>query len=112
LASVIPAVELRIRVCIVQLGGLQLSVKRLPEVDPLNYVSRVKIPVLMLNGKYDLGVPWELEAKPMYERLGTPEKDKILKLYNTDHAIPANELTKEILAFLDRYLGPVQLSQP
>ena len=28
-----------------------------PEVDPFNYAPRVRLPVLMLNGRYDLVCP-------------------------------------------------------
>jgi hypothetical protein len=29
------------------------------------------------------------------------------KLYETDHYVPINEIIKETLAWLDKYLGPV-----
>ena len=61
----------------------------------------------MLNGKFDIRPP-EKTIKPMYDLLGTPATDKQLKLYETDHTPPRNELIKETLAWLDRYLGPVQ----
>jgi len=73
----------------------------------INYVRRVKVPTLMLNGKYDAG--FETHEKPMFDLLGTPLAHKQLKLYETDHIPPRNEFIKEILAWLDRYLGSVQL---
>lgn len=88
------------------LGGLNESSKARPEVDLINYVSRVKIPILMLNGEYDSSLPFEMAVKPLYDLLRTPEKDKLLKVYKTDHFIPLNEGIKEILNWLDRYLGP------
>jgi len=48
-----------------------------------------------------------LMVKPMYDLLGTPQKDKKLKLCESDHHIPKNVLIKEALNWLDRYLGPV-----
>ncbi len=42
-----------------------------PEVSPINYVTRVKIPTLMLNGKFDIRRP-EKTIQPMYDLLGTP----------------------------------------
>jgi hypothetical protein len=62
----------------------------------------------MLNGRYDSVFPYETTVKPMFDLLGTPEKDKCLKLYNTDHFIPNNELIKESLSWLDKYFGPVK----
>ena len=79
-----------------------------PEVSSFNYVSRVTIPTLMLNGKYDLGCPYETTVKPMFDLLGTPKDKKELKLYETDHWLPRNELIKETLSWLDRYLDPVK----
>jgi dipeptidyl aminopeptidase/acylaminoacyl peptidase len=62
----------------------------------------------MLHGRYDLAVPFETDARPMYELLGTPAPDKRLYLVDSDHWIPRNEVIRESLAWLDKYLGPVQ----
>jgi dienelactone hydrolase len=106
LSSVVLAVEDRFRVGIVHSGGLEGWHAR-PEVDPLNYVSHVRLPLLMLNGRYDLTVPLETQARPMFERLGTPDRDKRLYVADSDHWIPRTELVRESLAWLDKYLGPV-----
>jgi dienelactone hydrolase len=106
LGAIIPAVEERLKVSILNSGGLPDN-KALPEADFINYISRVKIPVLMLNGRYDYIFPFETSIEPMFDLLGTPENDKVLKLYDTDHNIPKNELIKETLNWLDKYLGPV-----
>jgi formylglycine-generating enzyme required for sulfatase activity/dienelactone hydrolase len=106
LSSVVLAVEDRFRIGIVHSGGLEGWHAR-PEVDPLNYVSHVRVPLLMLNGRYDLTVPLETAARPMFERLGTPDRDKRLYVADSDHWIPRTELIRESLAWLDEYLGPV-----
>jgi hypothetical protein len=62
----------------------------------------------MLNGRYDLRFPLENNAKPFYNLLGTPEKDKNQIVYETDHYVPKNEMIKEVLSWLDKYLGPVK----
>jgi len=103
--NIILAVE-RLKAGIFMVGGLNVSSETRPEVDLINYVSRIEIPILMLNGEYDLAFPFEMSVKPLYDLLGTPEKDKLLKVYKTDHFIPMNESIKEILNWLDRYLGP------
>ncbi len=104
--AIIPAVEERLKASVLLAGGL-IDWGR-PEVNPINYVSRVKTPTLMLNGKYDTVFPYETSIKPLFDLLGTPDKDKELKLYDTDHIPPRNEFIREILAWLDRYLGPVE----
>ena len=105
-APVILAVEGRLRASILMVAGLTADGR--PEADQRNYVTRVKVPTLMLNGRYDLGFPLDTSIKPMFDLLGTPVQHKRLKLYDTDHFVPENELIKESLTWLDRYLGPVK----
>jgi serine/threonine protein kinase/dienelactone hydrolase len=108
MGNIILAVESRIKAGILDRGGLFWDGIFRPEVDEINYVSRIKIPVLMLNGRFDSIFPYETTVKPMFDLLGTPEMDKSLKLYDTDHFIPRNELIRESLGWLDKYLGPVK----
>ncbi len=104
MGAVITAVEERLSASIIKASGL----RNLPQpVNPINYVTRVTLPTLMLNGKYDLTFPFEWSAKAMFDLLGTSPADKAQKVYDTDHYIPRNELIKETLAWLDKYLGPV-----
>jgi serine/threonine protein kinase len=104
--TIITAVEDRLGASVLAVGGMSENGR--PEVNPINYVGRVRVPTLMLNGKYDLNIPYETNVKPMYDLLGTPDDQKELKLYDTDHFIPREELIKETLIWLDRYLGPVK----
>ena len=105
LGAVIPAVEDRIKASVLVGGGMGVRGER-PEAYKLNYVTRVKVPTLMLNGRYDAGL--EIGIKPMFDLLGTPSEHKQLKLYDTDHIPPRNEYIKETLAWLDKYLGPLK----
>jgi dienelactone hydrolase/tRNA A-37 threonylcarbamoyl transferase component Bud32 len=105
-APVMLTAEERLSAGIVVLGGLTGDAR--PEASEVNYVTRVKIPTLMLNGKYDMTFPFDTTVKPMFDLLGTPAENKRLKVYDTDHFIPRNEYMKETLAWLDRYLGPVK----
>jgi formylglycine-generating enzyme required for sulfatase activity/dienelactone hydrolase len=105
--GLVPAIEPRIKVCVLALGGLEFQ-QSLPEVDPINFVSRVKQPVLMLNGRYDFFFPVESNQEPFYRLLGSRKDQKKHILYDTGHNIPRNELIKETLNWLDQYLGPVQ----
>ena len=100
------AVEQRLAAGVLVVGALTGSGR--PEVNGINYVSRVKLPTLMLNGRYDLIFPFETHVKPMFDLLGTPPEHKRLKVYDSDHFVPRNEMIKEILGWLDTYLGPVK----
>ena len=102
----IPAVEERLAASVLVVGGMGGGY--LDEVNDINYVTRVKVPTLMLNGKYDLIFPYETSVKPMFDLLGTPKDQKDLKLYETDHFIPEGEVVRETLSWLDRFLGPVK----
>jgi eukaryotic-like serine/threonine-protein kinase len=106
LGALLPAVEDRIKVCVLILGGFNYQ-KRLPEVDQINFVSRVKVPVLMLNGRFDSVFPQESSQEPMYRLLGTPNDQKRHVVYETGHHLPRAGIIKETLDWLDRYLGPV-----
>jgi formylglycine-generating enzyme required for sulfatase activity/dienelactone hydrolase len=106
LGGLIPAVDTRIKVNVLALAGLDFH-RSLPEVDVINFISHVKQPTLMLNGRYDFFFPVEETQEPFYRLLGSPKDQKKHLLYETGHNIPRNELIKEGLDWLDLYLGPV-----
>jgi len=109
LGSMIPAVEERIKISIIDAGGLKpWRRKAKPEVDCINYISRVTIPTLMLHGRFDANVSYDYCAKPMFDLLGTPGEDKNLITYETDHIIPRKDFIKETLVWLDQYFGTVK----
>jgi dienelactone hydrolase len=106
MGGIIPAVEKRIKVVVLNVGGMEME-KSLPEVDQINYLPRVTQPVLMLNGKYDMYFPVETSQKPMFRLLGTPQSEKKMVVYPSGHLVPPTEFIKETLAWYDTYLGPV-----
>ncbi|MGD0791809.1 MAG: protein kinase [Terriglobales bacterium] len=106
MGAIVPAVEPRFKACVLALGGLDFQ-RSLPEVDTINFVARVKQPVLMLNGRYDFFFPVESTQEPFFRLLGSKKDQKKHLLYDTGHNIPRNELIKETLNWLDQYLGPV-----
>ena len=108
LISIIAAVEKRLKLNIINTGGMRgfdAGGKIYPLADPINYVTRVIIPTLMLNGEFDMIYQYDKVVKPMYDLLGTPEKDKRLLTYPTDHFVPRNDLIRESLKWMDRYFG-------
>ena len=101
-------VEPRIKCVVMVSGG---SFEKVPaEVDPWNFASRVKVPVLMVNGRDDFRFPLETSQVPLFRLFGTPEKDKRHVVHSGGHVNPADrpDIMKDILDWLDRYLGPVQ----
>jgi cephalosporin-C deacetylase-like acetyl esterase len=108
MGGLVPAIEQRVRTVILNVGGFCFQ-RSQPEVDPLNFVTRIKVPVLMINGKYDQFFPVETSQKPMYQLLGTPREHKKQYIYEASHAVPSNLVAKQSLEWLDRYFGPVKM---
>jgi eukaryotic-like serine/threonine-protein kinase len=106
LGAVLPAIEDRIKVLVLLSPGFNLD-RSLPEVDQINFAPRVKVPVLMLNGRFDYFNPTTTSQEPMLRLLGAPKAQKRHVLADTGHDFPRAELIKESLDWLDRYLGPV-----
>ncbi|MCI0695462.1 protein kinase [candidate division KSB1 bacterium] len=104
---IMSAIEKRIKVTVLLNGGL-FTQSALPEADQTTFVSRVTHPVLMLNGRYDHVFSVETSQIPMFRYLGTSEKNKRRIMYDTGHELPRNEKIKEVLDWLDRYLGPIK----
>jgi hypothetical protein len=96
----------RIKACIFALGGLDFQ-ESLAEADAINFLPRVKQPVLRLNGRYDFFYPLESAQEPFFRGLGSGKGQKKKLLYDAGHFIPMSDLVKETLNWLDQYLGPV-----
>jgi serine/threonine protein kinase/dienelactone hydrolase len=105
MGSFVPALDYRVKAIVLASGGLDFH-PTLPEVDTINFLPRVKQPTLMLNGQYDFFFPEQSTQEPFYRLLGSKKEEKKHLLYDVGHAIPRNELIKEMLNWLDQYLGP------
>ena len=101
------AVEERLRVAVLVSGGLEPD-RFYPEADPFNFGTHVRIPVLMLNGRYDHVQPLETSQLPLFRLLGTPEQYKKHVIYESGHAPPRKDVFRERQACLDKYQGPVK----
>ncbi len=107
LGPIMIAVESRIKAGVLYIAGLGLQNSQ-PEVDPINFLPRIKIPVLMLNGKYDHFFPYETSQIPLFKLIGTQTEHKKHIVHETGHFVPRIQLIKETLNWLDNYLGPVE----
>jgi len=103
------AVDSRFTAAVYVAGGLYgLSITRPPEVLPVNFLTRNTTPALMINGRYDFELKLETAVEPMLHSLAAPEADKRLAVFDTDHLPKLNDIVRETLDWLDRYLGPVE----
>jgi eukaryotic-like serine/threonine-protein kinase len=107
LGNILPAVESRIRVAVLLGGGFEAA-KKMPEVDELNFAPRVKVPTLLVDGRYDEFFPLETSQNVMFRFLGTPERDKRHAILEGGHIPQYDQMVKEILDWLDKYQGPVR----
>jgi pimeloyl-ACP methyl ester carboxylesterase len=106
MGPIILALEDRFKVGILVSGGLA-SGKSLPEVDQINYVTRVTMPILMLNGLRDSVEPYATAQKPLFDLIGTHANDKRhVTFEGVGHLIPRTPAVRETINWLDRYLGP------
>jgi len=105
-APLVLSLESRFDAAVLHVAGLTDS-RTLPEVDPLNHLPRVTLPVLMINGRLDAVNPLETHARPFFDLLGTPPEHKRFAVAEGGHFVPRHKLIRESLDWLDRYLGPV-----
>lgn len=78
--------------------------------DQADFAPRLKIPVLMVNGRYDFTFSLDRSQNPLFEMLGTPPDKKQHLVLDTPHDVTEQrpQLVKAVLDWLDLYLGRVQ----
>jgi cephalosporin-C deacetylase-like acetyl esterase len=107
MAPVFLALEHRFKVAALYIPAFYAD-KLPPEIDVINFAPRMKTPVLVLSGRYDFIFPEKALQVPFFQALGAPTRDKRRVMYDTGHNLPRNEMIKETLGWLDKYLGPVE----
>ena len=100
------ALEPRIKAAVFAAAGLRYDAA--PEIQPANFSPRVQVPVLVVNGKDDFGVPVAAQDR-FFELLGTPPELKRHAVLEGGH-VPQDSraLMREVLDWYDKYLGPVK----
>jgi serine/threonine protein kinase len=80
-----------------------------PGADQADFVTRMKKPVLLVNGRYDFTFPLETSQNPFFNMLGTAPADKRHVVLDSSHDVTEqrSQLTKAVLDWLDHYLGRV-----
>jgi pimeloyl-ACP methyl ester carboxylesterase len=106
IAGVVLAVEPRFRTAVLNVAGIGAPARR-PEEDAVNFLPRIRIPLLMLSGRFDSTFPLETSQKPFFRLLGTPPADKKQILFDGGHFLPRTNMMAESLKWLDQYFGPV-----
>ncbi len=102
---ILTALESRIQTSILQGSGIWVTWPA--EIDILNFAPRVRVPTMMLNGRYDFETALEPAQRQLFDRLGTAPEHKRHRIFETGHALPNDAVAAEILPWLDQYLGTV-----
>jgi pimeloyl-ACP methyl ester carboxylesterase len=101
------ALDDRFKTAVLVSGGL-LWMNVRPEVDAVNFLPRVRIPILMLNGAHDAFYTPPAQ-RAFFDLLGTPAAQKKKVTYgDSGHTIPRNAGIAETLRWLDMHLGQVK----
>jgi len=107
-APVFTQLDHRFKTSVLLSGGLSPSIPS-PEVDPVYYLPRNKTPILLIAGRTDYICPVETHQKPVIRLSAAAPQDKRHVILNSGHALqPFQNVVKEVLPWLDRYLGPVK----
>ena len=100
--------EPRFRAAILAYCGIP-AVRQPDGTDPLDFAPRIKIPVLLVEGREDFAYPYLTSQLPLFRLLGSGEKNKKMVLRDGGHIVVfPPEMFREILDWLDHYLGPVK----
>lgn len=100
------AIEPRLRAAILNVAGFNAAAVR-PEEDPVNFLPRIRIPVLMLSGRYDSVFPYESSQVPFFRLLGSPPGTKKQVMFEGGHFLPRPMRVAESTKWLDERFGPV-----
>jgi pimeloyl-ACP methyl ester carboxylesterase len=95
------ALEPRFKVAVFVAGGLRFNYPQ--EIQSVNFMPRVKVPVLLVNGRDDFGAPIAAQRR-FIDLIGTPPGHKRLVSLDGGH-VPHDwrAMIKEVLDWLDTY---------
>jgi cephalosporin-C deacetylase-like acetyl esterase len=110
--SIIPAVEPRFAAALLLNGGYSAISRSDPVYDPYNFTHRIKVPVLMISGRFDPIFPVEGSQVPFFAHLGTPDTHKKRVLYNCGHDLPIDVCVAEVDRWLQLEFPPRERAQP
>jgi serine/threonine protein kinase/cephalosporin-C deacetylase-like acetyl esterase len=101
------AVENRYRAVALVAGGISPFSDKwtIAEAAPSNFAPHIKVPKLMLNGRYDEVIPLKTQIEPLYKLLREPKRRY---LYDSGHTPPFEIIVPVINGWLDETLGAVR----
>ena len=111
---ILASLEKRIKAVVLLDGGFFQIEEPLSGTDQVDFAPRLTQPVLMVNGRYDATYTLEASQLPLFRMLGTPAEDKRHVLLETTHDVRTQraDMTREVLAWWNKYLGPTGTAVP
>ncbi len=103
---VLTALEPRLKTAIFLDGGFMVE-KPVPGGDQADFAPRLKAPTLLVAGRFD----WIFQGKDaLLNLIGAPKEHKKVVMFDTAHDVSEQrgDLIREVLAWLDKYLGRVE----
>src|SRR5262249_5944529 len=108
MGAILLAQDRRPKVAVFNSGGLTNYRLPFPEFDPINSVPRVKVPILMVNGRNDAVFAVDTNQRPLFQLLGTVDEEKRhVATPDAGNGLPMDGVAREAPPWLDKYLGPV-----
>jgi len=100
------AVEKRYRSVVFVAGSMPLgSQDWVAEASPPNFAAHIRVPKLLLNGRYDEVNPIRTHVEPAFKLLREPKR---MQLYDAGHTPPLEIIVPVINTWLDETLSPVK----
>ncbi len=101
---ILAAVEPRYK-GVVLLGAGLTPTPRIAEAYPANFAPHIRVPKLIVQGRYDEDTPVKTQTEPLFRILTEPKR---LVIYEGGHVAPTELVITTVGGFLDQVLGPVR----
>ena len=94
------AIEDRFKTGVLAVGGISLDDVR-EEIQPEKYAARIKMPTLLLNGRYDYFFPYQSSQLPLYNLLNLDNENKRHVVVEEAHYVPSHIAVEETLNWVN-----------
>jgi len=103
---VLPAVDSRYRTVAAFGAGIRKVVTQMrPQINPINFVPHIKVPILFVHGRYDENTPVKNELEPL---LALVRVRKRVEFFEGGHRPDQEFLLPLLNSWFDENLGPVR----
>jgi pimeloyl-ACP methyl ester carboxylesterase len=106
LGVILGALETRYRAFIFIGAGIPAAYRTISAAaNPINFASRIRVPKLVLQGRYDEDTPLRTATGPFFKLLSEPKR---LTLYDGGHVPSVEVVISTTSQWLEEHLGPAR----